>query len=154
MFIYIANDMRDMPFCSLDEAWGNAQDSRPSVFDNEQTYDDTNVPSREVVNMSENPLVLPKSKPKTPVERAVLDERPNKIGRLCELLMSHLETCPSCRRNLEQRFGSKPTMPGPLETFAPYKSTPNYVEILMVILVGIFVIIMMDSFLKLGKKLA
>lgn len=158
--------MKDMSFCSLNEAWGGSQGCQPNALEfNPDTSPTIKNENREIVNINDNLSQMRFNKQMndgnnlTPeqvdhdirIQNAVLNEHQNKINRICELLMSHLETCSSCRRNLELRFGKQSNTN--IEQFAPYRQSPNYIEILMIILVGVFVIIMMDSFLKFGKRL-
>ena len=68
-------------------------------------------------------------------------------GRLCELFLKHIETCDSCKEKMMEKFGGNI-----MEKFQSNGVVaPNYFEIFMVILVGIFIIIIMDSFVRLGK---
>ena len=66
---------------------------------------------------------------------------------ICLMFAKHIEECPSCREKMSQRFGQKM-----IENFQNINQS-NYFEILMIILVGIIIIVIMDSFLRLGKML-
>jgi len=71
----------------------------------------------------------------------------------CKALLKHLDECPSCREKMRERFGS-----GNQEILEKFQNgtlngnkTPNYLEIIMVILIGIIIIIIMDCFVRIGK---
>jgi hypothetical protein len=71
---------------------------------------------------------------------------------LCYLFLKHIDSCPGCRKKMEEKFGNvveKYINPTP----APVPAAPNYFEIVMIILVGIILIIVMDSFVRIGKIL-
>jgi hypothetical protein len=73
----------------------------------------------------------------------------------CKALFKHLDECPSCLEKMKERFsrGGSGNSNEILENFqgAPIKTSPNYLEILMIILIGIIIIVIMDCFVRLGK---
>ncbi len=81
----------------------------------------------------------------------------------CRALFKHLDECPSCLEKMKERFSGSGSGSGSesgsrdsneiLERFqgAPIKSSPNYLEIIMIILIGIIIIVIMDCFVRLGK---
>ena len=72
-------------------------------------------------------------------------------GRLCELFLKHIDECESCKEKMMQKFGNK--MIEKFENLAGGLNNPNYFEIGMIVLVGIIIIIIMDSFVRLGKMM-
>lgn len=71
----------------------------------------------------------------------------------CKALLRHLDECPTCREKMRERFGGGQEV---LEKFQNsvlngVNKTPNYLEILMVILIGVIIIVIMDCFVRLGK---
>lgn len=68
---------------------------------------------------------------------------------ICYLFLKHIDNCPSCRKKMEERFTN--TQIQTVEKFVNSPNTPNYFEISMIILVGIILIVIMDSFVRIGK---
>lgn len=66
---------------------------------------------------------------------------------ICLMFAKHIEECADCREKMSQRFGQKM-----MENFQNINQS-NYFEILMIILIGVIIIVIMDSFLRLGKML-
>ena len=86
-------------------------------------------------------------KNKLRVKDLILNDKKN----LCHLFLKHIDDCDTCKEKMAQRFGSQ--MMEKFENLAGRKRTPNYFEILMIILVGIIIIVIMDSFVRLGKMM-
>jgi len=73
----------------------------------------------------------------------------NDKNKLCQLFLKHMEECHSCQDTMRRKFGGKL-----MEKFQNIAvSAPNYFEIFIVVLIGIFIIIILDSFVKLGKMM-
>jgi len=70
-------------------------------------------------------------------------------GRLCDLFLKHIDECESCKAKMMQKFGSK--MIEKFENLAGMNNNTNYFEIGMIILIGVIIIVIMDSFVRLGK---
>jgi len=71
--------------------------------------------------------------------------------RICTIFLKHLDDCPECREKMMKRFGNQ--MIEKFENLAEGINNPNYFEIFTIILVGIILIIIMDSFVRLGKMM-
>jgi len=152
-----------MSYCPLDEAWSLCRplDNTPMT-----------VPEPTVVDVGSNSgnyALTSKQLPSNNLERDfssylqtkdAADQQQNQTAtqlsltppkrELCHLFLKHIDSCPGCRKRMEEKFGNI------VEKYinpAPVPATPNYFEIVMIILVGIILIVVMDSFVRIGKIL-
>jgi len=145
-----------MSYCPLDEAWSLC---RPLETDN-MTQPEPSVV--EIGGGNNNYSLTTKQLPNNNLERdfsTYLQEKndhresANQLSLapkkdLCQLFLKHIDSCESCRKKMEERYGHTIEK---IEKFVNLPNTPNYFEIIMIILVGIILIIIMDSFVRIGK---
>ena len=154
-----------MSYCSLDEAWSLC---RP--LDDIPT--ETPAPTVVEVGNNNNYSLTPKQLPNSNLERdfsSYLQNKndhqstanelslspssvasPNSKRDICQLFLKHIETCPSCRKKIEEKYGNHAPVQV-VEKFVNGNNGPNYFEISMILLIGIILIIIMDSFVRIGK---
>jgi hypothetical protein len=142
-------------YCPLDEAWSLCRplDNVPSTLP-----DPTVV---EIGGNNNNYMLTTKQLPSNNLERdfssylQTKNEHQDTANQLsltpkrdiCQLFLKHIDSCPGCRKKIEEKYGQV------VEKFIsnPPTNTPNYFEISMIILVGIILIVIMDSFVRIGK---
>ena len=158
--------MSKMSYCPLDEAWSLCKPLDNNLNLNPENtkldiggYQLENPRSTPLSDkqMSENKIesdfaafIRDKSdveeQSKTKMKELVLSNKKD----LCQLFLKHVEGCDSCRNKMTEKFGNK--MMERFQNIQNIKRT-NYFEILMIILVGIIIIVIMDSFVRLGKMM-
>ena len=152
-------------YCSLDEAWNlcqplennNSENSSPESTTLEiggyQLEANPHLSDKQLQNnnMERDFAAFIRDKQDTSeqhkqnMKNLILQDK----GRLCDLFLKHIDECENCKEKMMQKFGSK--MIEKFENLAGGINNTNYFEIGMIILIGIIIIIIMDSFVRLGK---
>lgn len=159
-------------YCSLDEAWNlcppldstnhNMEPEKTTLEVGSGSYQleqPTPMPAQASGLLSDKQLPNPKIESdfaafirnKEDAEQQQKDQTRELVikdrGKLCDLFLKHIDNCDSCKQKMMERFGKHV-----VERFENFNNT-NYFEIFMIILIGIFIIIIMDSFIRIGKML-
>ena len=139
-------------YCSLEEAWGPVF---AGIQNQDVSYDGSMVPIDNVKTMSvdqfENNV------------RPSYDDIRNYMGRDeeetgCNRFMKHFNKCEKCQEVILKKCKKLLKKKKIIEGFSldPEKSSSsenNYSDIIIILLIGVFIIFILDTFVKLGKKM-
>lgn len=119
-----------MSFATIQEAWDG---DLPSVQIEKDDYD-----SNKKTKKYENNITLDYGY-KPPKDYYDFDYEDDEEKILCEDILQHVESCESCRKKLIKSY--------------PYNVPDNILNTLIFIIFGIFILFLIDIFVKLGKYL-
>lgn len=139
-----------MNYCSLDEAWGNeyADLYKPRNNDLKQNTSDNIDKERDVV--------FPRKSTRCDDSKIAgmyykkKSEKPEKdsIKLDCNDFLSHFRDCKSCQAELKNIVDDK----SKVESFMNMNFGADYIDLIIIMLIGIIVIFILDCFVRLSSK--
>lgn len=155
---------KQMSYCSLEEAWGTQYanlykkddtmlTAMPKQDGSVQDSDNLILKDRELTSISK------------PVEKNMLDKEmgdyymnmKDELGekndmKECDKFLEHFLECSNCKRKIDKilDINNIPQKESFIESFK--NMDDNYLDIFILILIGIFVIFVLDCFVRLGKN--
>ncbi len=137
---------KQMSYCSLEEAWGfqyadlyKKDDSMlPKMPENNDKPDETVLKDRTLTKIS-SPI------PKTKEITEFYMNKKNEIKITCDDFLNHYLNCSNCKGKINKMLDVKH-----IENFQNLND--SYMDIFILILTGIFIIFILDCFVRLGRK--
>ena len=154
-------------YCSLEEAWGPVYAGR---YNQDVSYDGTMVPLNNgsaIVpfqnngNQYETMQSMPidnfeqTARPSyDDIRNYISDDDEDSPSPICKRLINHFKSCKKCQQTLLKKYKSKTEEANIEEGFMNLNQKDgNYTDIIVMLLIGVFIILVLDSFVRLGKKM-
>lgn len=156
-------------YCSLEEAWGPVYAGR---YNQDISYDGSMVPlngGSSIVpfqnngNQYETMQSMPidnfeqTARPSYDDIRNYIsdDEDDNSPSPICKRMMNHFRNCKKCQRTLLKKYKDKVKEQVQVEEgfMNLDQKDGNYTDVIIMLLVGVFIILVLDSFVRLGKRM-
>jgi hypothetical protein len=144
--------MVQMSYCSLEEAWGteyaNLYKKNDSMLtkmpEKDNDIDETILKDRNLTKISE-----PIDKNNAPYENYYINAKEKMENKNCDKFLEHFLQCNECKKKIDNilNINQKKTF---VESFKNIDD--NYLDIFVLILTGIFIIFVLDCFVRLGKN--
>lgn len=147
-----------MSYCSIDEAWNGKEDniSESDYLPREMW----NLDSFKQTDSDKTNPVVPKEEKTDVYDHIQTTDKQEEITK-CHLAISHINECPECRgflqKLMEKKEESVNTLSNIVDTIKEKSKTvvdnPIY-DIVLYVLIGIFIILVLDAFVSIGKAMA
>ena len=146
-----------MAYCSLEEAWGNEfadlyKESESMPNEKDHYLDENILKERDITTVS---IPTKKSGDVKDIKGYYLDNKPQvEFAMKCEKFMEHFVSCKECRGKIKDMLDDYKKETQMIEKFSP-ASVPinnNYLDIFVLIITGVFIIFVLDCFVRLGKR--
>lgn len=151
---------KNMVYCSLEEAWGPLFEKE----DNTQLVPMPKNDNQKDLTMTSDRLLTESS---TPIDRNMIDmyvKNKNLLNKStsnelsdtihCDAFLKHFLECKDCQGKIDDilNVGNDKKRNSVVEGFSNKFMEENYFDIFVLILVGIFIIFILDCFVRLGKN--
>lgn len=142
-------------YCSLEEAWGPVFSGR---YNQDISYNGALVPFDTVQATTVDEFEQYTRPPSDDIRRYLKEEEDDKTTKACDLFMKHFYDCDKCQelilRKCKKKLKKKRDLNEGFMNFDDGNSNNNnYTDIVVMLLVGVFIILVLDSILKMGKRM-
>ena len=146
---------KQISYCSLEEAWGEKYANLYKKNDDmltvmpQKTDNDINIlKDRSLTNNSNTDM----EKYYMNLKKDIKDIKDIKESKKCEYFIEHLLECEDCKDRINKILGTNKIKESSIETFMNNNIEDNYLDIIILILLGIFIIFIFDCFVRLGRN--
>lgn len=138
-------------YCSLEEAWGPVFSGR---YNQDVSYNSALVPFDSVKAMTVDEFEQYARPPSDDIRR-YMQENDDNTSKACKNFINHFYECDKCQEIILKKCKKKLKKRKDIhEGFMNENdSNNNYTDIVVILLIGVFIILVLDSVLKMGKRM-
>ena len=143
----------NIKYCSLEEAWGPVYSGR---YNQDVSYSGALVPMDTVQAMTVDEFEQYARPPNDDIRQYMKEDR-DTTTKACERFIDHFHECEKCQeiilRKCKKKLKKRKQLHEGFMNLDGDDSNNNYTDVVVMLLVGVFIILVLDSILKLGKRM-